>query len=107
NALTLPYIVVLVRRSRSLSQKHVNCSASTVATASGGVRDHLAAHSPCTQPALDVLLQHGLILVRMPAPAMDNTYAPQAPSHRLQQKLFKYETCFLLIEPMQIQVRLD
>src|SRR5262249_15405629 len=94
-------------RSRSFSQQNVNCPAAAVAPSGGRVGHNVTAHPPGAQPPLDVFLQNSLILLRVPATAVNDADTSKTSSQRFKQEFFENKTRFLLVEAVQVQMGLD
>src|SRR5207237_10759825 len=93
-------------RPRSLSQKNVNSSATTVTAPGGCVGNNMPAHPPRAEPAVNVLLENRAMLVGMATASVNHADAGKARANRFQQELFQDEPRFLKIQTMQIHVRL-
>jgi hypothetical protein len=57
----------------------------------------MPAHAACAEPALDVFLEDGMVLVGMPAASVDYANAGKAGPYRLQQKLLENEARVLQV----------
>src|SRR5215471_8551382 len=94
-------------RPRSLSQQNVNCPTAAIASPGRRVSHNVAAHPAGAEPPLNVFLQNGLVLLRVPAAAVNNANAGEAGSQRFEQEFFKYKAGFLLVQAMQVQMSLN